>query len=328
VVKFRSHNWAQDEDWKKYLNSLEIPAGNESQIMEKLKVKYYKKYFDSSFELPASYSSNASASSSSSTSSASSTSGTQNKRPDKFSQPPPSVTYLIGNYLKSHQSNVLFVAHMFLILNVFLYFIPMISYSYATYYRVVKTAIFIYGWSLISAVGIPKIEPTSVMRVVSNDNAHYLFLCLILWPAEPVSHALVVFTMYSLLQVCVWLNTNAARKLPPQFLQYYRSFLESGVQKMLQLSGQILLYCAMMEFMIMVFLIINMFFGQGSIIAILGFYWFLNLRYVYNSYSRSTLDNIGAKLDTIFHHPRCPAIITTVYNTIRTYLRNSVQRRM
>ena len=65
--------------------------------------------------------------------------------------------------------------------------------------------------------------------------------------------------MYSLLHVCVWLNTNAARLLPPQYVQYYRMYLENGVRKLLGLSNQILMYCAMMEFMIMVFLIINMF---------------------------------------------------------------------
>lgn len=41
---FKSFDWEKDENWLKYKNSVEIPSGNQTQVLEKLKIKFYQKF--------------------------------------------------------------------------------------------------------------------------------------------------------------------------------------------------------------------------------------------------------------------------------------------
>jgi len=74
-------------------------------------------------------------------------------------------------------------------------------------------------------------------------------------------------------------------------------------------------------------LIIETLFGRGSLLLILGYYWFLNFRYLASGNSRMVFEALGAKLDHFFAHPAIPSLLRRGYHWIRNYLRNSVQMR-
>jgi hypothetical protein len=40
---FKSYNWEGDDNWKAYLKRIDL-VGNEREIIEKAKKKYYQKY--------------------------------------------------------------------------------------------------------------------------------------------------------------------------------------------------------------------------------------------------------------------------------------------
>jgi len=194
--------------------------------------------------------------------------------------------------------------------------------GFTAYYRSLYSVIVAYGISLYSTSGPPHLDQMYLSLLITNDNTHYIFLATILMSAFPITVPILVLGTYSLYQCATFTSANVhSTLLGPT----YKKYLEARVQKLLSHQHQVLIYCAQAEIVTLFYVIIETFLGRGSLVLVIGYYWFLNFRYLASSNSKMVLEAFGAKLDGIFASPSIPFFIRTPYNYLRNRLRNSVQ---
>jgi len=321
MSSFATHNWDTDEEWKQFLKRIDI-VGNEREVLEKAKKKYYQKYIDPNFgNAPQSPNTNTNTSHTSSTSSTNSSNNTSNNTSNSSQSRASS-----GPVFQFRMAWLL--AHIFLLLNSVLYILPFfgLEFSYACYSRLLWSGIAAYAITLYNALGFPKFNREYASRLSSNDNTHYLFICASLLTNYPVTTMVFPLAIYSALNVAVFLTSNSSQ-IPPAARSIYTSYLEPYVRKLLQVKDRALFFGAYFEVASIALAIVNVLSGYAGLLSLLAFYWFLNFRYMASNYTQTVFHFLGVQLDTLTVHRYCPSFIRTVYLKIKGYLRNSIQAR-
>jgi len=336
-VKFSSFQWETDEGWKKYKSSIDITSGNEEEVMEKVKRRYYKKFIDSTFEAtPPSQSSSYSSGDDNDSNQSSQQSNTYNNysynQNTYVPNTPPSSSSFLGSIFQKlgrfgiNSRTIWFAASVSVVIHTILYLFSFFDpeFSYNCYYRALKSALLAYGASLFSVAGPLRLNREYFALLATNDNSHYLFLCIILNTAYPITVPLLIISVYSVFNLTVFISDNVGNT---PFAPIYRKYFQSYFQKVISYQHQILLQCANAEMVALLIVFIESIMGRGGLLLVIGYYWFLNFRYLSSSYSRMLLENLGYKLDGLFNNPLIPSFIKNGYNAVRTSLRNSVQPR-
>lgn len=298
--KFREYPWDSDAQWIKYRDSIEIPSGPSTQAIERIKYRFYKKFIDPDFDPtvptyaaapppsrpaaspPPTYNPGA-------PSPASQPSAPRSAPPPPGS--PPSMLHSRWNQLQMMlfrmgiQSQFIWIlAHSAFLICAVLYLIPL-GFSYSAYYIAVLCSATAYGISLFSSIGFPKMNAAYMNTMLANDNFHYLFLSLALMTAMPLTVVLVPLAVYAFYHMCSFMRNNSTR-VPPQYQTVFRDQIQPTIDKALARQQEALIWCAQMEYLSMVMILLNLFMGRSDVSLVIGFYWFLSFRYRSNVYSK------------------------------------------
>jgi len=309
-----TYDWDNDQRWQSYKRNVEFPeAKNEEEAIMMAKSRYFKKYIDTNFDP--------------------NTKNTTQPPPTKnTTQPPPTTSRRSStNDTRPNTTSFQYIqsvwlfAHLCVVLFTIGYFLPFFgassrSYSYAFY-----SAMLAHGISLFKAIGIPRFNQQTLIRVTMNDSAHYLLLYFLFAAYPPVTIALFPMTIFSFYHFCSFINSSSNTIVYSRLLPFYKYNIEPLILKVLSYQQKALIWSCQCEVMTIAVLILNLFIGYGSLILIFCYYWFLNFRYMTDGTIRLILDQLGYTLDGYFLGPSCPRLITSMHNAIRSFLRNSVQ---
>jgi len=327
---YNSYDWENDQRWKEYKNTIEFPLANSDfLLLEKIKQRYFKKFIDPNFD----------ASELNSTSTATSASSV-NVKPNPANQfdarPQSSRNHSSRlqsqlNFLQRLASLQLiwYLAHQFLLINVFLVIIPVISSSDYAFRRVMFSAMIAYGISLKKSIERNfHWDSRTLSQIMLNDNSHYIFLCLVMFAfsSYPVLLILLPLSLYSTLHVCSFLRHHLQFYLPQSLSPLFRLKLQPILDIVLEYQQKILLTAAYFEFITMPSVLLSVLLGYSNLLLALSYYWFLTFRYLSSNHSRMVMEQIGARMDTFFLQNRnIPTIVSGIYLRIRNFLRRQVQ---
>jgi len=330
---FEKYDWEGEERWKTFISAIDFVGTpeEEKQQIRKLKMRFYKNNIDPTFSDPSQRSTSSSTSSSSNSSSSTSysppptTSSSSSSRSSSStsSRSPSSSSSKITVFLQL----IWVVAHFSLLVNAILYILPFSGeFTTGSYQRMLFSALIAYGVSLYTSVGIPSFNGEFMSRIATNDNFHYLLLSMFLLNSYPQIIPMIPLPIYSFFHICNFININARRSLPASLYSLYRTTIESLLQKVLNVQTVAMYRVAYFEFMGIFAMFFGFFFGQVGLLLIFGYYYFLIFRYISSGYSRSVMDEFGAKIDGFFHRPSIPPMIIKVYDMIRGFLRKPIEQ--
>jgi len=188
--------------------------------------------------------------------------------------------------------------------------------------RAMFAAAVTYGVSLYKAVGMPTFSREWAQRATTNDNSHYLLITLVMANSFPVTLMLIPVTIYSFFQTIFYVR-NLLQDIGSPFSRTVIGYIDKAETYW----TRALLFGAQFEVMVMITLILNLFTGQVDLLLMLAYYNFLKYRYIFSSNTRLVMGLFASKLDSLFHHPSCPAVLGNVWDRIRAWLRSSVAGR-
>jgi len=301
-----------------------------------MKIKYYKRYIDPNFD-PTSATSSSTQNTSNDTSNTSTNDSTHSS---SHSSSHDHSSHDHSSHSHSHSSSdrrtpstptlgqiLWFLGQLMVIFCGIGYILPFMDplFSFACYRLVFLFSILNYGFLLFKTIGFPQLNKEYFSGVMTNENAHYLLLSLILLTSYPLFTVLIPYVVYSVFHVSNFLKYSSVSVLPSVLYSFYRRNLEKYIDRLLTFQQQVLYQIAYFELTSILLIILNLFGGYGSFLQLFGYYWFLNNRYLSSSYARVVYDETGRKLDSFFL--KAPGFIQSIYFSVRGFLRNAVQRR-
>eukprot|EP01114_Cavostelium_apophysatum_P023200 TRINITY_DN8671_c0_g1_i1.p1 TRINITY_DN8671_c0_g1~~TRINITY_DN8671_c0_g1_i1.p1 ORF type:complete len:378 (-),score=36.28 TRINITY_DN8671_c0_g1_i1:164-1171(-) len=325
---FTNHDWEGDTRWHEYKKTLEFSSSDENEVLKKMKVRYWRKYVDPSFDPNAKPSSSSSSnaqqgsSNGSDSNSQSNNSSSSSSRPNPSSRSVPPAPHSVGQ-------QVWLLGQFSILLCSLLYLIPFVfdpRTSYTFYSCAFYSGMLVHLLGLFRAVGLPRMNREWWIRLGSQDGVHYVMVYFLLANSYPITVALAPLCIYSFFHVCSFLHANSSVVLTPPMLSKYRTSVEPQLRNALTYETKALLFASNAEILTILPLLVSLFIGQGSLLVLIGYYFFLNFKYITSPSTRNVMDSIGYRLDGVFHSPRCPAVVRQIYTVIRHFLRQRMQQ--
>jgi len=297
MPSFHNYDWDNDQKWKEYLNNITIPVGNERQVLEKLKKKYYKREIDPEFDesAPPPQQPN-----NTSPSRAHSTSAPTNTAP---AQQPQTTGFL-------SLQNIWLVAHVYLLFNFIMYIFSSFSSdesSSHSYKRALVSGVGAYGAVLLQLFAVGPYNGSGGVRV--KDNVYYLIYCASFMNAQPSLIPLIPLAIYSFFQIADKIATVTAR-LP---------FIPRLIAKARAQNQAAIIIAANIEFMIGFYLLIQWIFNLVPLICLLLHWQFLTYRYKSSQPSKLIMDASITRIDGVFEYRLVPGFLKTRYRQIRLF---------
>ncbi|GLC36815.1 hypothetical protein PLESTB_000780100 [Pleodorina starrii] len=175
---FNKYDFDNDEKYKAYLKTIELPSGDNEQARMRVKGRYYKKNVDPEFDLSLLTSTNmpksgaartfASHTSSGAAAGASAGSGYTPRPPPPSQAPPPPPRYGAagsGTYGSVTAQRRLFFMHIGMLLLGVLAVVPFLPYSRTAYVYLMRLSIMTLGYKIYLQHGLPTFRPLSMIMV-------------------------------------------------------------------------------------------------------------------------------------------------------------------
>uniref|UniRef100_A0A7S4L4J3 Uncharacterized protein n=1 Tax=Paramoeba aestuarina TaxID=180227 RepID=A0A7S4L4J3_9EUKA len=281
---------------------------------------------------PSSSSSSSSPSSSSSSSSSSSPSYSRTPQPPFSSSPPTQATHQSRNALPSSSSwldalsvyvkqlalsspvtfirtkaapflpRIWFAANVMLLMNSIFYLI----WGAAYYYSALSAASCVYLCSLFMGATFSA-DSHFLRRVYSSENFSFFIFTVAFSVYQPIIAILIMVFIPSLIHTSDFIMQQRMIS-HPLFFSFY--------EKINQYRRSLIQCCSSLKFAVLLHLIVDLLFGRGNLVLVVGYTSFLVLD-LYRSLPRGQL---VAGLDQAVSQPSCPSFVRPSYHQIRPYL--------
>ncbi|GAB9472407.1 Transmembrane protein [Globisporangium polare] len=227
-----------------------------------------------------------------------------------------------------------FLMRWVLLLSFLLYWIPVVVPAYVAFGLFFKVALFNHLSYLMFTHGVPKWQAAYAQRLVLDPSTQALFFCLVFWVSAPFSLAMIPvfliemvhFAAYSasLLQVMKLASVSAAasKLLSPVAGAIISdpSFATLPAQsKWAKLYHRMPQVAANMEVGIGMALLVEMLTPARNFLLTILYWQLLRVRYMINPQLVEAFRVLNASILTLVHHPRCPAVVATVYAKIQKF---------
>lgn len=227
-----------------------------------------------------------------------------------------------------------FLMRWVLLLSFLLYWIPVVVPAYVAFGLFFKVALFNHLSYLMFTHGVPKWQAAYAQRLVLDPSTQALFFCLVFWVSAPFSLAMVPvfliemvhFAAYtaSLLQVMKLTHVSAAasKLLSPAAGAIISdpSFATLPAQsKWAKLYHRMPQVAANVEVGIGMALLVEMLTPARNFLLTILYWQLLRVRYMINPQLQEAFRVLNASILTLVHHPRCPAVVATVYAKIQKF---------
>lgn len=227
-----------------------------------------------------------------------------------------------------------FLMRWVLLLSFLFYWIPVVVPAHVAFGLFFKVALFNHLSYLMFTHGVPKWQAAYAQRLVLDPSTQALFFCLVFWVSAPFSLAMIPvfliemvhFAAYtaSLLQVLKLARVSAAasKLLSPAVgaIMSDPSFATLPAQsKWAKLYHRMPQVAASVEVGIGMALLVEMLTPARNFLLTILYWQLLRVRYMINPQLQEAFRVLNATILTLVHHPRCPAVVATVYAKIQKF---------
>jgi len=317
MASYDGYNWDADEKWKEYLQNVTVPAsGNEQQMMDKLRRRYFKKNINPEFDENGSSQQQTPPPSYSPPPQRPTQSQPQPQQQQSQSQPQANTQSPQPPQLVSMDS-VLTISHVYLIVNAILFAIPTATaeFSNGCYRRALFSGCVAYGASLYKNFGSGPYRGNARVK----DYVYYLLYCAaVLNTASPSLVYIFPLILCSFFMVGDTLVQYASR-LP------IISILGRLLQKLLSYQQYAQFTVAYTELIAFAMSIFQLIVGSTSLITVLTLWIFLTYRYQTSAPSRQMVDTYMDKLTVLFQYRLVPAMLKSFHSNARAFFSNYSQ---
>ena len=169
------------------------------------------------------------------------------------------------------------------------------------------------------AVGRPKFSREWVTSLASNDSAHYMAMCLLFLPFQPVFMVLVpmlVGALYTLVEALRAGKSDAEMTAAmPEFLRAKLVGFDWS-----QAGHAALTLMGAAEANTLFFLVILVLTGGIGFLQPFVFYQIIKLRYKSNFYTKQAFTQYARQVETLLQHRLAPGFLSTIYFKIKNML--------
>lgn len=271
----------------------------------------------------------AAAASNSSASSQSYSSSTQqpSPQPQQSSSVPPSSPRSSGASTKSPYSVYLSYAqlalHVLIILNVVTFLLPLLGLdqSAPSFWRVMVLNLVAQAIYLYRQHGRPRWEASYGQRLMQDEQAHFMFLSIVLMNAAPSMLLVAPFLVRSTLFVCGGLK----QLLPARAPRIY-SLLSRPIESVVARYADLYRTNAMLEVLGGFMLVFQLFTSNRNIMLLFGYGQYLRIRAMLDPNSKLAWSQVRSKTDMWVAAPMVPAIVRTLYFKIQGFMESMVDQ--
>ncbi|POM60779.1 Transmembrane protein [Phytophthora palmivora] len=265
--------------------------------------------------------------------------GTSYGASSSASTPPPAANlrgFLLGNKRSMFQLYQ-FVLRSLILLCFVNFWIPMLLSSYAAYSNFFKLALVNHVSYLAFTHGAPKWNAAYAQRLLLDPAAQVFFFCLVFWVSAP--HGMAVMPVFllemvhyfaylqSLLQVLgladsavVTLVTSKALVPLTALIISEPSFPTLATRaKWAKLYTRTPQVAANIDVAIGVALILEMLTPSRNFLLLVLYWQVLRVRYMISPQLQEAFRSLHTTILTLVNHPRCPAVVGTVYGKIHAF---------
>eukprot|EP01010_Urceolus_cornutus_P001172 NODE_1695_length_787_cov_296.390244_g1317_i0.p1 GENE.NODE_1695_length_787_cov_296.390244_g1317_i0~~NODE_1695_length_787_cov_296.390244_g1317_i0.p1 ORF type:complete len:247 (+),score=72.68 NODE_1695_length_787_cov_296.390244_g1317_i0:54-743(+) len=201
----------------------------------------------------------------------------------------------------------------------FPFFIIMPAYAFLAYKFTLLASAISFAVSLYYATkGKWKLDKQALSLIVMTNDAQYLLSCslflLVGFMNLLVLGPLVIYATYSL-------SATAPAVLKPMAPGIY-NMLVPRIKWLNDKVNRALLFAALMEVMLGMFLLLNLITGQSSLLIVMMFWNFLSLRYQTSGATKFVFGQVRMQLDAVFYHRFCPRPIGFIWGKILGFVRS------
>ncbi|KAL3670109.1 hypothetical protein V7S43_004425 [Phytophthora oleae] len=230
-----------------------------------------------------------------------------------------------------------FVLRSLLLLCFVNFWIPVLLSSYAAYANFFKLALVNHASYLAFTHGAPKWNAAYAQRLLLDPAAQVFFFCLVFWVSAPHGMALLpVFLlemvhyfsyMHSLLQMIGLAGSPVVTLVSGKALVPLTALIISDPSfpalvtraKWAKLYTRMPQVAANIDVAIGVALILEMLTPARNFLLLVLYWQVLRVRYMISPQLQESFRSLHATILTLVNHPRCPAVVGTVYGKIHAF---------
>uniref|UniRef100_M4BRS3 Hsp70-Hsp90 organising protein n=1 Tax=Hyaloperonospora arabidopsidis (strain Emoy2) TaxID=559515 RepID=M4BRS3_HYAAE len=266
--------------------------------------------------------------------------GTSSRASSSAFTPSPATSlksFLIGSKINMFQL-FQFALRSLLLLYFVSFWIPVLLSSYVAYVNFFKVALINHASYLAFIHGVPRWSAMYAERLFLDPATQALFFCLVFFFSPPYSLAMVpVFLqdmvhystyLQSLLQVLGLADTKvvtlvASKALVPLTALIIRdpSFPTLATSaKWVKLYSRIPQVAANIDLAIGFAMIVELLLPSRNFLLLVLYWQVMRVRYMISPQLQEAFRSLHASIFTIVNHPRCPAVIPSIYEKIRAFV--------
>ncbi|GMF11822.1 unnamed protein product [Phytophthora lilii] len=253
--------------------------------------------------------------------------------------PPPADSlkaFLLGDKRSMFQLYQ-FVLRSLMLLCFVNFWVPVLLSSYAAYANFFKLSLVNHASYLAFTHGVPKWSAAYAQRLLLDPAAQAFFFCLVFWVSAPHGMAMMpVFLLemvhyfaylQSLLQVLGLANASVVTLVTSKALVPLTALIISDPSfpalatraKWAKLYTRMPQVAANIDVAIGVALILEVLTPSRNFLLLVLYWQVLRVRYMISPQLQEAFRSLHATILTLVNHPRCPAVIGTVYGKIHAF---------
>ncbi|KAK1941177.1 Stress-induced-phosphoprotein 1 [Phytophthora citrophthora] len=265
--------------------------------------------------------------------------GTSSGSSSSASTPPPAASlkgFLVGSK-KSMFQLFQFVLRTLMLLCFVNFWIPVLISSYTAYANFFKLALVNHASYLAFTHGAPKWSAAYAQRLLLDPAAQIFFFCLVFWVSAPHGMALMpIFLlemvhyfsyMQSLLQMIGLADSSLVTLVSSKALVPLTALIISDPSfpalatraKWAKLYTRMPQVAANLDVAIGVALILEMLTPARNFLLLVLYWQVLRVRYMISPQLQEAFRSLHATILTLVNHPRCPAVVGSVYGKIHAF---------